>query len=188
MLGMDIESVHSILRAAADAGFEIHLDQPLFSLEQLEEKAISAKDALEEVTGTELKINLDPQSEGEVDDAMQKLTQYQQALAEDTSLDPKVKTERLQQVADLMNFMAAKKREFVEGKLFDFKILDSKELEASKKNINDIVNKLSSYSKEAGKTEFSEQFAIDPMLLNNVDYLQEKIDTLKEIRPNVDDT
>ena len=188
MLGMDIESVHSILRAAADAGFEIHLDQPLFSLEQLKEKAISAKEALEETTGTELKINLDPQSEGEVDDAMQKLMGYQQSLAEDTSIDPKVKTERLQQVADLLNFMAAKKREFVEGKLFDFKILDSKELETSKKNINDIVNKLSSYSKEAGKTEFSKQFAIDPMLLNNVDYLQEKIDTLKEIRPNVDDT
>lgn len=188
MLGMDIESVHSILRAAADAGFEIHLDQPLFSLEQLKEKAISAKEALEETTGTELKINLDPKSEGEVDDAMQKLMDYQQSLSEDTSLEPKVKTERLQQVADLLNFMAAKKREFVEGKIFDFKVFDSKELEASKKNINDIVNKLSSYSKEAGKTEFSEQFAIDPMLLNNVDYLQEKIDTLKEIRPNVDDT
>lgn len=188
MLGMDIESVHSILRAAADAGFEIHLDQPLFSLEQLEEKAISAKKALEETTGTELKININPKSEREVDDAMQKLTSYQQSLAEDTSLDPKVKTERLQQVADLLNFMAAKKREFVEGKLFDFKVFDSKELETSKKNINDIVNKLSSYSKEAGKTDFSEQFTIDPMLLNNVDYLQEKINTLKEIRPNVDDT
>lgn len=188
MLGMDIESVHSILRAAADAGFEIHLDQPLFSLEQLKEKAISAKEALEETTGTELKINLDPKSEGEVDDAMQKLMSYQQSLAEDTSLDPKVKTEKLQQVADLLNFMAAKKREFVEGKIFDFKVFDSKELETSKKNINDIVNKLSSYSKEAGKTDFSEQFAIDPMLLNNVDYLQEKINTLKEIRPNVDDT
>lgn len=188
MLGMDIESVHSILRAAADAGFEIHLDQPLFSLEQLKEKAISAKEALEETTGTELKINLDPKSEGEVDDAMQKLMSYQQSLAEDTSLDPKVKTEKLQQVADLLNFMAAKKREFVEGKIFDFKVFDSKELETSKKNINDIVNKLSSYSKEAGKTDFSEQFTIDPMLLNNVDYLQEKINTLKEIRPNVDDT
>lgn len=188
MLGMDIESVHSILRAAADAGFEIHLDQPLYSLTQLEEKAESAKKALEETTGTKLKINLDPQSEGEVDDAMQKLTQYQQTLAEDTSIDPEVKTERLQQVADLLNYMTAKKREFVEGKLFDFKVFDSKELETSKKNINDIVNRLSSYSKESGKTEFSEQFSIDPMLLNNVDYLQSKMDTLKEIQPNVDDT
>lgn len=188
MLGMDIESVHSILRAAADAGFEIHLDQPLYSLTQLEEKAESAKKALEETTGTKLKINLDPQSEGEVDDAMQKLTQYQQTLAEDTSIDPEVKTERLQQVADLLNYMTAKKREFVEGKLFDFKVFDSKELETSKKNINDIVNRLSSYSKESGKTEFSEQFSIDPMLLNNVDYLQSKMDALKEIQPNVDDT
>lgn len=187
LLGMDVESVQGILRAAADAGFEIHLDQPLYSLEQLEKKAYSAKDALEETMGTKLKINLDPQSKEEVDDAMQKLMQYQQTLSEDTSIDPNIKTERLQQIADLMNFMAAKKREFVEGDLFNFKI-DSKELQESKKNINEIVNKLSSYSKEAGKTEFSEQFAIDPMLLNNVDYLQEKIDALKEIRPNVDDT
>ena len=188
MLGMDIESVHSILRAAADAGFEIHLDQPLFSLEQLEEKAYSAKEALEEATGTKLKINLDPQSEDEVDSAMQKLMQYQQALAEDTSIDPKVKTERLQQLADLMNFLTTKKREFVEDNVFEFKVVDPKELEDSKKSINDIVNRLSSYSKEAGKTNLSEQLAIDPMLLNNVDYLKEKIDELKEIRPDVDDT
>ena len=122
LLGMDVESVQGILRAAADAGFEIHLDQPLYSLEQLEKKAYSAKDALEETMGTKLKINLDPQSEEEVDDAMQKLMQYQQTLSEDTSIDPNIKTERLQQIADLMNFMAAKKREFVEGDLFNFKI------------------------------------------------------------------
>ena len=188
MLGMDIESVHSILRAAADAGFEIHLDQPLFSLEQLEEKANSAKKALEEATGTKLKINIDPQSESEVDDAMQKLMQYQQTLTEDTSIDPKVKTEKLQQIADIMNFLVAKKREFVEGKVFDIKLLDSKELEKSKKSINEISNTLLNISKESGKTEFSDQFTIDPMLLNDVDYLQSKMETLKEIKPNVDDT
>lgn len=188
LLGMDIESVHAILRAASDAGFEVHLDQPLYSLEQLEEKAYSAKDALEEATGSKLKINLDTQNESEVDKAMQKVLQYQQILSEDTSIDPNVKTDRLQQLADLMNFLTAKKREFVEGKLFDFKILDSKELEESKKNINEISNKLIAISKEKGVTEFSKQFTIDPMLLNNVDYLQEKIDTLKEIRPNVDDS
>lgn len=188
LLGMDIESVHAVLRAAADAGFEVHLDQPLFSLEQLTEKAITAKKALEETSGTKLKINLDPQSEDEVDSAMQKLTDYQQVLSEDTSIDPKVKTEKLQQLADIMNFLAAKKREFVEGKVFDIKLLDSKELEKSKKDINDITNKLSNYSKTSGKTEFSDQFTIDPMLLNDVDYLQSKMDTLREIQPNVDDT
>ena len=188
LLGMDIESVHAVLRAAADAGFEVHLDQPLFSLEQLTEKATAAKEALEETSGTKLKINLDPQSEDEVDSAMQKLTDYQQVLSEDTSIDPKVKTEKLQQLADIMNFLAAKKREFVEGKVFDIKLLDSKELEKSKKDINDITNKLSNYSKTSGKTEFADQFTIDPMLLNDVDYLQSKMETLKEIQPNVDDT
>jgi len=188
LLGMDIESVHAVLRAAADAGFEVHLDQPLFSLEQLTEKATAAKKALEETSGTKLKINLDPQSEDEVDSAMQNLTDYQQALSEDTSIDPKVKTEKLQQLADIMNFLAAKKREFVEGKVFDIKLLDSKELEKSKKDINDITNKLSNYSKTSGKTEFADQFTIDPMLLNDVDYLQSKMETLKEIQPNVDDT
>ena len=188
MLGMDIESVHAVLRAAADAGFEIHLDQPLFSLEQLTEKANTAKEAIEEATGAKLKINLDPQSETEVDSAMQKLVEYQQVLSQDTSIEPNVKTERLQQIADLMNFLAAKKREFVEGEVFDLKILNSKELEQSKKTINEISNTLSAISRESGNTEFSKQFAIDPMLLNNVDYLQEKIDTLKEIRPNVDDS
>ena len=188
LLGMDIESVHAVLRAAADAGFEVHLDQPLFSLEQLTEKATAAKKALEETSGTKLKINLDPQSEDEVDSAMQKLTDYQQVLSEDTSIDPKVKTEKLQQLADIMNFLAAKKREFVEGKVFDIKLLDSKELEKSKKDINDITNKLSNYSKTSGKTEFADQFTIDPMLLNDVDYLQSKMETLKEIKPNVDDT
>ena len=188
MLGMDIESVHAVLRAAADAGFEIHLDQPLFSLEQLTEKANTAKEAIEEATGAKLKINLDPQSETEVDSAMQKLVEYQQVLSQDTSIDPNVKTERLQQLADLMNFLAAKKREFVEGKVLDLDILNKKELEESKNNINEISNLLSSISKDLGNTQFSKQFAIDPMLLNNVDYLQEKLDALKEIRPNVDDS
>ena len=32
LLGMDVESVQAILRAAADAGFEINLDQPLYSI------------------------------------------------------------------------------------------------------------------------------------------------------------
>ena len=188
MLGMDIESVHAVLRAAADAGFEIHLDQPLFSLEQLTEKANTAKEAIEEATGAKLKINLDPQSETEVDSAMQKLVEYQQVLSQDTSIDPNVKTERLQQLADLMNFLTAKKREFVEGKVLDLDILNKKELEESRNNINEISNLLSSISKDSGNIQFSKQFAIDPMLLNNVDYLQEKIDALREIRPNVDDS
>ena len=34
-LGMDVQAVQSILRAASEAGFEINLDQPIASLEEL---------------------------------------------------------------------------------------------------------------------------------------------------------
>ena len=188
LFGMDVESVQAILRAAADAGFEVHLDQPLYSMEKLEEKAESAKTSLEELTGKKMTVDLDPSSVEEADESMQKLTTYQQSLMEDNTIEPNVKTKMLQDCASLMELIAAKKRELVEGQLYDFNLFDTKQLQESKENINDIVNRLSSYSKDSGKTEFSEQFSIDPMLLNNVDYLQDKIDTLKEIRPNVDDT
>lgn len=188
LLGMDIESVHAVLRAAADAGFEVHLDQPLFSLEQLTEKANAAKQALEEATGTKLKINLDPQSESEVDDAMQKLVEYQQTLSEDTSIDPKVKTERLEQLADLMNFMAAKKREFVEGELFDF--VDNSKLSESQKRITQLTNTLSSTFAEMGRFDLSQKFSIDPTQINDIDYLNELIQTINNTTadPNIDST
>ena len=191
MLGMDVESVQAILRAAAESGaVDIKLDQPLFSIEKLEEKAYEAKDALEKAFGGQLAINLNPDSLEEANSDMAILADYQERLQKDSSIEPKVKAQQLEQLSDLMNLLAAKARELSENRLVDFKIVNSKELDESKNNINEIVNKLSSLSKEEGRYDISDKLKIDPMLLNDADYLEETIKTIKDtiVDPEVDDT
>ena len=183
LLGMDVESVQAILRAAADAGFEINLDQPLYSMETLEEKADSAKQSLEELTGKQLAIDLDPSSIEEADDAMGMLTTYQQSLMEDNTIEPKVKTKMLQDCASLMELIAAKKRELIEGDLMFFQ-LDSAELKESKENITDIFNRLYSYSNSKGNVKLNELFTIDPMRINDIDYLSQTLKKIQEVKAN----
>ncbi len=172
LLGMDVESVQAILRAAADADFEIHLDQPLFSMEQLEEKANSAKESLEEITGKKLNIDLDPSSVEEADESMALLSEYQQSIAESGAIEPKVKTQMLESVASLMEYIVAQKKELLEDNLLVFRV-DNTEIDKSKDEITDVYNKLQTYTKKIGNIDLSEAFTIDPMRINDIEYLTE---------------
>lgn len=160
LLGMDIESVHAILRAAADAGFEIHLDQPLFSMDELITKAEKAKKALEEMEGGELNINFNPESIEEASEDMAKLQDYKERILKDNSIEPKVKTQKLEYLNSIMELLAARERELSETEIFNFKALD----EADQK-----INKLLS----------------SPIFvkgLSEIDLTPEGLDTVEEIR------
>lgn len=160
LLGMDIESIHSILRAAADAGFEIHLDQPLFSMDELITKAEKAKTALEEIEGGELNINFNPESIEEASEDMAKLQDYKERILKDNSIEPKVKTQKLEYLNSIMELLAARERELSETEIFNFKALD----EADQK-----INKLLS----------------SPIFvkgLSEIDLTPEGLDTVEEIR------
>lgn len=189
LLGIDVEAVQAILRAAVEAGAEVNLDQPIYSIERLGEKAEEAKASLEEALGGELNINLNPESLEEANLDMAKLAQYRDDLKNDISIDPKVKTERLQQLADIMTLLAAKGREITEKNLIDFKF-DNSALYKADKKLNTVYQGLEKYTNRFGKrTEGLDRiFSVDPSTLNNLDDLKYFYGTVKEakLNPEVD--
>lgn len=110
-LNMDVEAVQSILRAAGEAGFEINLDQPVASLEELKTSAQSAQEALTNMKDTSLEdINLDSTSFAEITDDISQVEEYIQQI-EDSSLDPDVKTEKLENANAVLEYLVEMQNE-----------------------------------------------------------------------------
>lgn len=110
-LGIDVEAVQSVLRKLHDFGFDIDLDQPVKSLEQLKTEAQSAKEALDGMGETSLdSINLDTDSFSEITDDIDKVKEYIQQI-NDADLEPEVRTERLEQANNILDYLVQKQHE-----------------------------------------------------------------------------
>lgn len=110
-LGIDVEAVQSVLRKLHDFGFDIDLDQPVKSLEQLKAEAQSAKEALDGMGETSLdSINLDTDSFSEITDDIDKVKAYIQQI-NDADLEPEVRTERLEQANNILDYLVQKQHE-----------------------------------------------------------------------------
>lgn len=110
-LGIDVEAVQSVLRKLHDFGFDIDLDQPVKSLEQLKTEAQSAKEALDGMGETSLdSINLDTDSFSEITDDIDKVKEYIQQV-NDADLEPEVRTERLEQANNILDYLVQKQQE-----------------------------------------------------------------------------
>ena len=110
-LGIDVEAVQSVLRKLHDFGFDIDLDQPVKSLEQLKTEAQSAKEALDGMGETSLdSINLDTDSFSEITDDIDKVKEYIQQI-NDADLEPEVRTERLEQANNILDYLVQKQQE-----------------------------------------------------------------------------
>lgn len=110
-LGIDVEAVQSLLRKLHDFGFDIDLDQPVKSLEQLKTEAQSAKEALDGMGETSLdSINLDTDSFSEITDDIDKVKEYIQQI-NDADLEPEVRTERLEQANNILDYLVQKQQE-----------------------------------------------------------------------------
>lgn len=110
-LGIDVEAVQSVLRKLHDFGFDIDLDQPVKSLEQLKTEAQSAKEALDGMGETSLdSINLDTDSFSEITDDIDKVKEYIQQV-NDADLEPEVRTERLEQANNILDYLVQKQHE-----------------------------------------------------------------------------
>lgn len=110
-LGIDVEAVQSVLRKLHDFGFDIDLDQPVKSLEQLKTEAQSAKEALDGMGETSLdSINLDTDSFSEITDDIAKVKEYIQQV-NDADLEPEVRTERLEQANNILDYLVQKQYE-----------------------------------------------------------------------------
>ena len=144
-LGIDVEAVQSVLRKLHDFGFDIDLDQPVKSLEQLKTEAQSAKEALDGMGETSLdSINLDTDSFGEITDDIDKVKEYIQQV-NDADLEPEVRTERLEQANNILDYLVQKQYEAGQNNI----VIDADASSVDQK-ISDLKSQLEQFRNEDG--------------------------------------
>lgn len=149
-LNMDVEAVQSILRAASEAGFEINLDQPVASLEELKTSAQSAQEALTNMKDSSLSdINLDSNSFAEITDDIAQVEDYIQQI-EDSSLDPDVKTEKLENANAILEYLVEMQNEAGNNSI-EISV-NAEELE---QKISDAKSALDAFKNDDGQVDLS---------------------------------
>ena len=144
-LGIDVEAVQSLLRKLHDFGFDIDLDQPVKSLEQLKTEAQSAKEALDGMGETSLdSINLDTDSFSEITDDIDKVKEYIQQI-NDADLEPEVRTERLEQANNILDYLVQKQQEAGQNNI----VIDADASSVDQK-ISDLKSQLEQFRNEDG--------------------------------------
>lgn len=123
-LGLDVELLQSILRAAVSAGFELNLDQPMWAMEKLSEKAIAAQEelgAFNDIDFEELYDNLDDENAYEtISGHIDEVYDYIQKI-EDSDLSPELKTQQIEQAQDMLSYLVALEREAADRSEIDLK-------------------------------------------------------------------
>lgn len=149
-LEMDVEAVQSILRSAREAGFEVNLDQPVASLEELKSSAQSAQEALTNMEDTSLSgINLDSTSTDEIKDNIQTVEDYIQQI-KDSDLEPDVQTEKLENANTILEYLVEMQNE-VGNNSIEISV-NSEELE---QKISDAKTALDAFKNDDGKVDLS---------------------------------
>ena len=150
-LGIDVEAVQAVMRKLKDYGFDINLDQPVQSLDELKTSAESAKESLVDMNETSFNgINLDSSSFSEVTDEIEKVQSYIETIQEDSEIDPDVKTEKLQHANDILEYLVQKQQELGQS---DIEItVNADELESK---INDAKSALGEFKNEGGTVDIS---------------------------------
>lgn len=164
-LGMDVEAVQSILRAATDAGFETNLDQPIASLEELKTSAQSAQEALSKMEDTSLgDINFDSTSFAEITDDIVQVEEYIDQLKNDKTLEPDVKTEKLENANAILEYLVEMQNEAGSNNIEI--TVNAEELE---QKISDAKSALDAFKNDSGVVDLS------------VEGAQEAIDNLQAL-------
>lgn len=150
-LGIDVEAVQAVIRKLKDYGFDINLDQPVQSLDELKTSAESAKESLVDMNETSFNgINLDSSSFSEVTDEIEKVQSYIETIQEDSEIDPDVKTEKLQHANEILEYLVQKQQELGQS---DIEItVNADELESK---INDAKSALGEFKNEGGTVDIS---------------------------------
>ena len=149
-LEMDVEAVQSILRSAREAGFEVNLDQPVASLEELKSSAQSAQEALTNMEDTSLSgINLDSTSTDEIKDNIQTVEDYIQQI-KDSDLEPDVKTEKLENANTILEYLVEMQNEAGNNSI-EISV-NSEELE---QKISDAKTALDAFKNDDGQVDLS---------------------------------
>ena len=149
-LEMDVEAVQSILRSAREAGFEVNLDQPVASLEELKSSAQSAQEALTNMEDTSLSgINLDSTSTDEIKDNIQTVEDYIQQI-KDSDLEPDVQTEKLENANAILEYLVEMQNEAGNNSI-EISV-NAEELE---QKISDAKSALDEFKNDSGQVDLS---------------------------------
>lgn len=150
-LGIDVEAVQAVMRKLKDYGFDINLDQPVQSLDELKTSAESAKESLVDMNETSFNgINLDSSSFSEVTDEIEKVQSYIETIQEDSEIDPNVKTEKLQHANEILEYLVQQQQELGQSDIeinLNVDQIDSK--------INDLKEKLNEFKFDDGTVDLS---------------------------------
>ena len=149
-LGIDVEAVQSIMRKLSDYGFEINLDEPVASMEELKSSAQSAQEALANMKDTSLSdINLDSNSFSEITDDIAQVEEYIDEIS-DSDLEPDVKTEKLEDANSILEYLVEMQNE-VGNNSIEISV-NAEELE---QKISDAKSALDEFKNDSGQVDLS---------------------------------
>lgn len=149
-LGIDVEAVQSIMRKLSDYGFEINLDEPVASMEELKTSAQSAQAALANMKDTSLSdINLDSNSFSEITDDIAQVEEYIDEIS-DSDLEPEIKTEKLESANSILEYLVEMQNE-VGNNSIEISV-NAEELE---QKISDAKSALDEFKNDDGQVDLS---------------------------------
>ena len=149
-LGIDVEAVQSIMRKLSDYGFEINLDEPVASMEELKSSAQSAQEALANMKDTSLSdINLDSNSFSAITEDIAQVEEYIDEIS-DSDLEPDIKTEKLENANSILEYLVEMQNE-VGNNSIEISV-NAEELE---QKIEDAKSALDEFKNDSGQVDLS---------------------------------
>lgn len=155
-LGIDVEAVQAIMRKLSDYGFEINLDEPVASMEELKSSAQSAQEALAKMEDTSLSdINLDSNSFSEITDDIAQIEEYIDEIS-DSDLEPDIKTEKLEDANSILEYLVE-----MQNKVGNNSVEISVNAEELEQKIEDAKSALDEFKNDSGQVDLSIEGAQD---------------------------
>lgn len=140
-LGIDVETVQAIMRKLSDYGFDINLDRPVASLEELKSQAESANSSLGKM-GDDLQIDFNADSLEGIDSQISSLKEYISDV-DKSDIDLDVKTDKLDSANTILEYLVARKQEVGKSEDVDVNIsVDESELQAGYDTLNQLKSSL----------------------------------------------
>lgn len=140
-LGIDVEAVQSIMRKLSDYGFEINLDEPIASLEELKNQAESANETLSNL-GDDLQIDLGVDTFEGVENQISSLKEYIDEV-ENSDLELDVKTDKLDAANSILEYLVTRKQEIGKSEDVDITLnINEDELQAGYDTLNQLKSSL----------------------------------------------
>lgn len=151
-LGIDVESVQAIMRKLRNFGFDINLDEPVASMEELKSSAQSAQEALAKMKDTSLSgINLDSTSLSEITDDIAQVEEYIDEISDpDLDIEPDVKTEKLENANAILEYLVEMQNEAGNNSI-EISV-NAEELE---QKISDAKSALDEFKNDSGQVDLS---------------------------------